>query len=209
MIPTKTHKPNILNKTAQIISLLTNPPMLSVIVMLLISVTKAGTMLPVAGWWVEVVVFLVLLPLVYLFIRVITSGSQIKFPMGIISFLKQHPFDVLTMSLLLGIPCLVILILLGAPPTMYGTLVALLATSIIIASVYKFYRISYHVASTVTLVVMTAVTWGYVFSWLAVLIPVVGWAKYRLHEHSPAQMVIAAILSAVVVTITLFAVGIV
>ena len=91
---------------------------------------------------------------------------------------------------------------------MYGTLATLLVTSVIIASVYKFYRVSYHVAAIITLVMMTAVTWGNVFAWLAVLIPAVGWAKYRLHEHSPAQMVIAAMLSVLVVTLSLWAIGI-
>lgn len=208
MKSTNTNAQNPTIRVAAIISLVTNPPLLSVLVMFLISVTKSGPVSTLAGWWIEVVAFLVLLPVVYLYIRAAVSKSQIKFPLGIIGFLKQHPLDVLVMSIVFGIPCMVILTLFQAPPMMYGTLAALLITSIIIATVYKFYRVSYHVAATIILVTMTIITWGNIYSWLVVLVPIVGWAKYRLQEHSVAQMLSAAALSASVTTVTLWVIGI-
>jgi hypothetical protein len=196
-----------LTKTAQVISYLTNPLILSVLVMLLISLTKSREALTLAGRWVEVLIFLVLFPLIYLLIRAIFSKEKLMIPRGITIYLKQHPREVMVMSLIFGVPCLMVLMFFGAPVEMYCTLAALLVTAVIIASVYKFYRISYHIAATTILVVMVVINWGGVFAWLAVLIPAAGWAKYRLHEHSPAQMVIAASLSAVMVSITLWAAG--
>jgi hypothetical protein len=115
MKTTNTNKPGTLTKVARIVSVLTNPPMFSVLVLFLISFTKSNPILTSTGWWIEVVIFLVLLPLVYLYIRVITSKSQVKFPLGIIAFLKQHPLDVLMLSIIFGVPCLIILVLFGAP----------------------------------------------------------------------------------------------
>ncbi len=199
---------NLLTKAARIISFLTNPPALSVLLLFVISFTESGTMLTLAGWWVEVLIFLVLLPIVYIYIRIVIGKISLKLPTGIIAFLKQHPVDILVMGVIFGLPCLVILVLFKAPPLMYSTLAALLITSLIIASFYKFYRVSYHLAALTILVVMAAITWGNAFAWLAVLIPAAGWAKYRLQAHSPAQMVIAIVLSAVVTTITLLVIGI-
>ncbi len=194
-------------KTAKVISYLTNPVTLSVLVMLLISLTKTKDALTLTGWWVEVLVFLVIFPLIYLCIRAIIRKDKNLIFRGIIPFLKQNPRDVAALSFVFGTSCLVVLMLFGAPAEMYGTLAALLMTAILIASVYKFYRISYHVAAIVILVVMVVINWGSIFACFAVLIPAAGWAKYRLHEHSPAQMVIAALLSSAVVSLTLWATG--
>lgn len=196
-----------LTKTARVISHITNPLTFSVLVMLLISFTKTRDALTLTGWWVEILVFLVIFPFIYLLARTIITKERLMIPYGVFSFLKQHPRDVVVMCLVFGTPCLVVLMLFGAPAEMNCTLAALLVTAVIIASVYRVYRVSYHVAATVILVVMIVVNWGGVFIWSVVFIPAAGWAKYRLHEHSPAQMVIAALLSAVIVSFTLWATG--
>ena len=196
-----------LTKTARVVSHITNPITFSVLVLLLISFTKTKDALTLTGWWVEILVFLVIFPLSYLLARTIIKKESLNLPYGILSFLKQHPRDVVVMSLVFGTPCLVVLMLFGAPAEMNCTLAALLVTAVIIASVYRVYRVSYHVAAMVILVVMIVINWGGVFIWSAVLIPAAGWAKYRLHEHSPAQMVIAALLSSAIVSITLWATG--
>ncbi len=194
-------------RIAKLVSLITNPPLLSVVVLFIISFTKSNGMLLIAGWWVEVLIFLVVLPMVYVLIKLFINKTSIRFPTGIIDYLKNHPRDVFIMGVIFGIPCLVILVIFGAPVMMYGTMGALLATAFVIASVYKFYRISYHIAALTIMVVMVAITWGIVFAWLALLIPAAGWAKFRLHQHSSAQIGSSLVVSAIVIPITLVVIG--
>jgi hypothetical protein len=53
-----------------------------------------------------------------------------------------------------------------------------------------FYRVSYHLAAVTVLVLMAALTWGQIYFVLLAVIPLVGWAKYRINEHTPAQLAI-------------------
>ncbi len=190
-------------RIAKIISTVTNPPVLSVLVLFLISFTKSSGMLLLAGWWIEVLIFLVLLPIVYIYMRSFIAKKTVLLPKGVISYMKQHPSDVLIMGVIFGIPCLVILLIFGAPVQMCATMGALLVIALIIASVYRYYRISYHVAAIIVLVTMVIITWGAAYSGLAILVPAAGWAKYRLKEHSIAQIGLAAAVAAVVLPISI------
>ncbi len=166
-------------------------------------------MLLMAGWWVEVLIFLVLLPLVYIYIRSFFAKKTVLLPRGVISYMKQHPFDVLIMGIVFGIPCLIILLIFGAPVMMCATMAALLVLALAIASIYRYYRISYHVAAIIVLVTMVIITWGAAYSGLAVLVPAAGWAKYRLREHSPAQIGLAVVASGIILTVILLVFGII
>ena len=122
-------------------------------------------------------------------------------------FLKQHPKDILILGVLFGLPCLVILAFLEAPSLLLCTLAALLVSSLVIALVYKFYRVSYHLAGVTIVVIMAALTWGQIFLVLMAAIPLVSWAKYRLNEHNPAQLATGVALSVAVIVTTLYLLG--
>jgi hypothetical protein len=156
------------------------------------------------SWAATVLMFLVLLPLIYVYIRTYKSRDGIKQVANPISFLKQHPRDILVLSLLLGLPCLVILVFLEAPSFLLSTLVALLASSIVTALFNIFYRVSYHLAAVTILVLMTALTWGQIYFILLAVIPLVSWAKYRINEHTPAQLAIGIAVSVAVSGATLY-----
>jgi len=119
-------------------------------------------------------------------------------------FLKQHPRDILILGLLLGLPCLVILLLLKAPSLMLCTLGALLASSIVIAVFNIFYRVSYHLAAVTILVIMAALTWGQIFLVLLAVIPLIGWAKHQIHEHTLVQLATGIALSVAISGATLY-----
>jgi len=148
--------------------------------------------------------FLVVLPLIYTYVRIFASRSGTK-PVGDPTiFLKQHPRDVLILGVLSGLPCVVILVFLEAPLLVLCTLIALLASSLIIASFNIFYRISYHLAALTVLAIMVTITWGQFFLITFAAIPLIGWAKYQLLEHTPTQLVIGIVLSVAVSQITLY-----
>jgi hypothetical protein len=148
--------------------------------------------------------FLVLMPLVYVYLRMSRSSTSARLPADPTFFLRHHPKDVLILSLLLGLPCLAILFYLEAPSPMLYTLAALLANSIATALFNMFYRVSYHLAAVTVLVIMAALTWGQIFLILLVAIPVIGWAKYQIKQHTPVQLAIGTALSLAIVGAVLY-----
>ena len=177
---------------ARVISRVTNPCIVSVIVLLSIAYTESSSVRILVSSVAVVLLFLVLLPLVYVYMRTSRGRSGIADPT--IS-LKQHPKDILILGLLLGLPCLVILIFLEAPTLLLYTLGALLAGSAVIALFNIFYRVSYHMATVTILVIMAALAWGEILLILLATIPLIGWAKYQIREHTLAQLTTGVALS--------------
>ena len=192
-----------LNYLARAISRVTNPCILSVLVLLLIAGTESPDARALVTWAMTVVLFLVLLPLVYVYIRTFRNISTIKLIAAPTVFLKQHPRDVLILGLLLGLPCLIILLFLEAPSLMLRTLTALLAGSIVTALLNIFYRVSYHLSAVTVLVIMSVLTWGQIFLVLWAAVPLIGWAKYYNHEHTLVQIALGIALAVVVSGATL------
>jgi len=159
------------------------------------------------GWGTTLLLLLVVLPLVYVYMRTSIGRSSTKLVADPTIFLKQHPKDILILGVLFGLPCLVILAFLEAPSLLLCTLAALLVSSLVIALVHKFYRVSYHLAGVTIVVIMAALTWGQIFLVLMAAIPLVSWAKYRLNEHNPAQLATGVALSVAVTVTTLYLLG--
>ena len=189
---------------ARVISRVTNPCILSVLVLLLIAYTESNNVRVLIGWGTIVLLFLVLMPLVYVYMRTSRSRSGTRLVSDPTIFLKQHPRDILIVGLLLGLPCLVILLLLKAPSLMLCTLGALLASSIVVAVFNIFYRVSYHLAAVTILVIMAALTWGQIFLVLLAVIPLIGWAKHQIQEHTLVQIATGIALSVAISGATLY-----
>jgi hypothetical protein len=190
-----------LNYLARAISRVTNPCILSVLVLLLVAGTESSNTRALVAWAITVVLFFVLLPLVYVYMRTFRSSTKLIAAPTV--FLKQHPRDILILGLLLGLPCLVILLFLEAPPLMLRTLLALLASSIVTALLNIFYRVSYHLAAVTVLVIMSVLTWGQIFLVLWAAVPLIGWAKYYNHDHTLVQIALGIALAVVVSGATL------
>ena len=184
---------------AQVISRVTNPCILSVLVLLLIAYTEFTDVRALVVWVAIMLLFLVVMPLVYVYLRTSKSQSGRKLVANPTIFLKQHPRDVLILGLLTGLPCFVILLFLEAPPLLLCTLAALLISSVVTAIFNIFYRVSYHLAAVTILVLMAAFSWGPVFLVLLVAIPIIAWAKYHIHEHTPTQLATGIVLSLAIV----------
>jgi hypothetical protein len=135
------------------------------------------------------------------------SGIRAKRLGDLADFLKEQPRDVGVLGMILGLPCLLVLLSLDAPESLVVTLTSLLACSLIIALVRGFYRASYHLAGVTCLIIMTAQTWGLVFFATAAVIPAIVWARYLLREHSLSQMLAGSVLAVVVCIVALYSYG--
>jgi hypothetical protein len=177
------------DRAARLIANVTNPSVLSVLLLLLIAFLKSHNPSEAAVWMGVIFALYILIPVLYVYFRMRTSGIRSKSILVLITFLKKHPRDILILSVVLGIPCLILLILLKAPAILLATVAALLAGSIVTALFNTFYRVSYHLTALTILVIMTAHTWGKGFLFLALIIPMVFWAKLRIREHTVPQLV--------------------
>lgn len=191
-------------RLARVIIRATNPCILSVLVLFAIALTESSNVGALVGWVMILILFLVVLPLAYTYMRIIRNKSDTRSIVNTMIFLRQHPRDILIIGILAGVPCVVILVFLEAPLPLLETLITLLASSLIIASFTMFYRISYHLAALTILVIMTTITWGSIFLVTFAAIPLSSWAKYRLHEHTLTQLAIGIFLSMAVSGTTLY-----
>jgi hypothetical protein len=177
------------NRAAKLIADLTNPSVLSVLLLLMIAFLKSHKPSEAAVWMGVIFALYILIPVVYVYLRMQASGIRSKSILVLITFLKKHPKDILILSVVLGIPCLMLLILLKAPAILLAPVAALLAGSIVTALFNTFYRVSYHLTALTILVIMTAHTWGFAYLLLGLIIPLVSWAKFRIREHTILQLV--------------------
>lgn len=180
---------------AQAISKFTNPTILSVITLLLIAFTKSSNMLESVGYFAIILLFFVSIPAVYVLLRTSRNGNQTKSLVGLTKFLKQHPFDILVMALLLGFPCLIMLWFLEAPAGLISTVAALLAGSIVTSLFNLFYRVSFHLTGITILIIMAAQVWGQPYLFLLVSIPPISWAKFQIRDHTIPQLIIGILVA--------------
>ena len=156
--------------------------------MLLIASYRGSDPSSLLGPAAAVVVLLAVMPAVYVRFRMAAAGSRPRGLEGMTEHLRHHPGDIIALSLLLGLPCAAALILLHAPAAAVAAVIALVATSQALAVVNLRYRASYHVAA-VTSLALTAVALGGALSTIALaVVPLVGWSRYHLGQHTIAQM---------------------
>ena len=199
------HTTDRTNRAARRIADLTNPSVLSVLLLLLIAFLKSHRPQDAAVWMGVIFALYILIPVGYVYFRMRASGIPSKSIFVLITFLKKHPRDILILSVVLGIPCLVLLILLKAPGILLAPVAALLVGSIVTALFNTFYRVSYHLTALTILAIMTVHTWGAIYLLLVIIIPLVFWAKLRIREHTVPQLVEGmAVAAAVCLAVLLY-----
>jgi hypothetical protein len=139
--------------------------------------------------------FLVGLPLVYIYLRFYLNHDFSAYKTDPTDFLRQHPRDIFILGVLFGLPCIVVLNVLNAPLILMSTLAALLVSAMIVAAINLYYHVSYHLSAITILAIMAAAAWGQAYYFLALAVPIVGWAKYRTKAHSLLQIVLGVLLS--------------
>ena len=192
---------------ARLISRVTNPCFLSVVVLVLMACIGFEGLWTTISHVAIISLCLVLLPIAYVLVRMARKGARAERPGDLVDYLKEHPEDVGALGMILGLPSVVALLLLDASTSLVATLTSLLACSLVIALFRNYYRISYHLAGVTCLIIMISQTWGQVYLATAVIIPAIIWARYILREHSLIQMLAGSALAVVVCIVALYGYG--
>ena len=192
---------------AKVISRVMNPFLLSVVALLLVTYVGSSDLRVFLSWVLIVLFFVIALPLTYVYIKSPRTGSGVKRIQDPLVFFREHRREISVVGIVSALPCILLLIFLDAPSLLVATLVALLGTSLAVGLVNMFYRASYHLALVTTLVIVAVLIWGQTFPSVLVAIPLVGWARYSLQQHSPSQLAAGFGLSVVIGTATLYSFG--
>ncbi len=184
--------------TAGLIAKITNPTILSLLFLAIISWTSTANFWLWLEWIWLMLVFLVILPLVYVYLRFYLKRKPIEKRPDPTRILKYHPKDIIVLSLFFGLPCLMLLVFLETPSTVVYTLAALLVCSLLVAICNLFYRVSFHLASITVLIIMSVWIWDYYWLTSLAFIPLIGWSKYRLREHNVIQIISGMLLAAAI-----------
>ncbi len=187
-----------LSSLAWVICDITNPCVLSVFFLLVVSYSLSSDPATFISWCVIMLLFLLILPLGYIYLRLYLSQALIGYRTNPTNFLKTHPKDVIILGIVFGLLCLVTLLYFKAPSLLLCTLTALLVTSFLVSVCNIFYRVSYHLSAITILVIMAVVIWGPILLILLVTIPIIGWAKYRIQDHTILQLILGIVLSAAI-----------
>lgn len=173
---------------AKVISTVMHPLFLPTVVLLLVAYAESGSRRDFLFRALIILFFLVVLPLVYIYLKSPRAASGAKRLQDPVAFFRKHPREIGVVCIVCVLPCILLLAFLDAPSPLVATLVALLATGLALALVNVFYKASYHLAATTTLVVAVVLIWGWAVSPVLAAIPLVGWALYWLRRHSPGQL---------------------
>ena len=192
---------------AKVISAVMHPLFLPVVVLLLVTYTGASGLRLFLGWALTILFFLILLPLIYVYLRSSRAASGAKRIQDLPAFFREHPREICIVGIVCALPCTLLLMFLNAPPPLVAILVALLATSLAMALVNMFYRASYHLAAITTLVITSVLIWGQSVLPVLAAIPLVGWAAYSLGRHTPAQLAVGFSLALILSTASFYYFG--
>ncbi|MDI6817369.1 MAG: phosphatidic acid phosphatase [Actinomycetota bacterium] len=91
----------------------------------------------------------------------------------------------------------------GAPDVVLAVVWTVVALGATITAVTTVWKISLHAAGITSIAAMLYFIFGAVAAPVALLVPVVGWARLTLRKHTPAQLV-AGILVAIAITTAVF-----
>ncbi len=93
---------------------------------------------------------------------------------------------------------LVVLRWLDAPRALFALLAAMGTGGVVSLAISTFWKISMHAASAAGTVACLAILVSRWWLWALPVIALTGWARVTLHDHTPAQVIIGAIVGAVV-----------
>ena len=97
--------------------------------------------------------------------------------------------------------------MLDAPLLLMALVVASGASGIIFMTVNLVWKISVHTAFVTAMVVVLVVLYGWVAILSAVVIPLMAWARVVLKQHTVAQTVVGAVISAAAVSFIYYSYG--
>lgn len=113
---------------------------------------------------------------------------------------REQRAPVLLMALASVVAGLLVLVAVGAPPSVVVMVLAIVGGIVVIGAVSPFWKISGHAAAISSSAVITALMLGPAWLPLLVLIPAVGWSRVVLRAHTAGQVVAGSLVGGLVMS---------
>jgi hypothetical protein len=186
MTSTMSAERTALRRTAKIITDVLSPAALATLMLFLVPIRAAGLMRGLA-WGAFAVAFVSAAPLAYVILRVrrrtltdVHIGAREQ---------RRVPFTVGLVTVVVG---LVLLVVTGAPRLLIALVVAFLALTAAIIAITHWWKVSVHAMVAMMTVGVLAATYGKALLVSVVAVPVIGWARVELRDHTVRQVLAGA-----------------
>lgn len=140
----------------------------------------------------------IILPLLYTKARATTlsrGGTQHKISRSLV---RNEPKQLFIMAGLFGIPSALILYRLSGPRNLLIIILGITAIMLVLALVNTAYRASFHLGMVTGMLTSLWFLFGSVSLIGFLLLPILGYSRYQLGEHTPTQMVAGSLIGLVV-----------
>ncbi len=149
-----------------------------------------------------------LFPLLYAKIRASILSRQGQYPQQISrSLVRDNPVQLFIMAGLFGIPSALILYFLSGPRNLLIIILGITAVMLVLALVNTTYRASFHLGMVTGMLTSLWFLFGSVSLIGFLLLPILGYSRYQLGEHTPTQMVAGFLIGLVVSGATFYRFG--
>lgn len=185
-------------KIAKLVSNIFHPWSVLVPVLALAAYQVVGESVECLKWTLLAFVPALLSPLIYAKIRVVVlsrGGSQQKISRSLV---RDKPEQLFIMAGLFGVPSALILYLLNGPRNLLIIILGITAVMLSLALVNLTYRASFHLAMVTSMLASLWFLFGRVSLVVFLLLPILGYSRYRLGAHTPVQMVAGFLIGLVV-----------
>jgi len=188
---------------AKLVSNVFHPWAILVPVVALAAYQAVGEPFECVKWTLLTVVPVFAFPLIYAKIRATVlsrGGSQQKISRSLV---RNDPGQLFVMTGLFGVPSAAILHYLNGPRNLLIIILGITAVMFVISLVNLKYRASFHLSMVTGMLMSLWFLFGAVSFIAFLLIPILGYSRYQLGEHTPTQLV-TGFLIGLVVSIAIF-----
>ncbi len=179
---------------AKLISNIFNPFVLAIVVITLLALQDTNTVREAVEW----VLIAIVLSIAPIFIAVICLVRFKKLD-SFFSNPRQQRSIVYIIASVLGVIDCALFWYIDAPELLTVTFTAGLIAVVIFMAVNHFWKISLHTAFIAASVAVLSMIYGAGTIWSAVLVPLVGWARVALKQHTLGQVVAGGLTAVVIV----------
>jgi membrane-associated phospholipid phosphatase len=191
-------------KLANFISDGLNPLVISLILLVAVSFDAAANTAEAFGWFL-LVTALNIVPVLLIAVFLVRSGRMD----ALFSNRRHQRHRIYVIGLFFTVITMLVLNWLNAPSVILAALVTSLVTMVSFAAINLWWKISVHTSTASAMVVILLILYGWWALPSLMIIPVLGWTRITLAQHTLGQVIAGALASAVIVLIIFYQYGVI
>jgi len=181
-------------RIAKLASNILNPFLVSLVIILLLSFESASGTLDALKWSL----ILVAIGILPVFLTIIYSVRKGRLD-SIFPNIRQQRTRFYLLSSVCAAAGYAVLHYFKAPLMLRAAFATGISTVAVFMGINLWWKISLHTAFVAALATVLILLYGWIAAISIVLVPLIAWARIELKQHSPAQVIVGALLAALIV----------